>query len=1159
MEKEADDVYDISKYSEEDLYNILDLNNPSDRELEAKIISMIDKYKHSDNADADKLVSFFEDIYSQFFLSDQDNDDIELADSMNINTQIEDTNNIVNEPSINNKQEQSNNDIQQTVSTINRMEVAPNNSKVSLTKPLNYARGKLNPLLNQTIKRIISVDSQYRENKEDLSTEFTFNLSDPLKDVVSLKLYSVHIPYTWYTINNNFGSNFFSFTARSPGIQNNNGENDFTIDVNAGNYTAQELVDTLNDSISTLKNTISDISFGNTGLSLNPNTSLVTINIDINKRYNETSYYLKFLGYPGYPNSEEGNKLFVPSILGFTDSSYNLFHVKSAYNSPTLTNDTTRYQLTSNNNFFTVYIYTGDQVAGIPNNVDLSFNITMSQNSGSYTRSQLRLDLDTQIQNNDYLSDESYIKRYSLNNAINSQTRFELRLKPNRFATNNLASSKIKVIFPSDLLGIANGEPNVFVGSGSVFGFNDNEIELNTLKSERTPINDSTVTFVSSDTPTIKLSCNKTNYNTDGNNINLNITNNLEGYSLSQFITEINNQIDNESDITTSNSSASINSSSVFELALDITRNVNEESFLIDISNGILSTILDMSYNGDLSFNLSEFNNIPYLAPYQTTYSSTNSKFIARITGTSNSSASENYSFDLFMSPSYYQSQNDPDATSYDSNSITTYTFSRSNLISGIRDAFQSYSDIDSDNILVGSDITFIGDVENGYISGTLDINILKQLTENDYSIQFIDPSGIGGVETLEKNIWRGLNVDQTMIDLSFALANSTLPSIDSPGVDLSASTVDSEGNQLARIIKGFENIDQNNIVLSETTNTIQIYPYEEGVAAEENILTFTIPLKDENNDDIVYTRTTLITTINSLFESNPITKGSEVSIFENEDGTQSTELNITVNKVYTASDYNITFFDNATFAKCFAGVSSVRNATWDTTLGWILGFREYTVYELNNMDYDNDPLKSISEDGVITITGDTTISTNLFNYLLLCLDDYNQNHLNDGLVTITTTDTHIQPSSYTNKSNFVCDPATGELTYNTANDIQSKRLTQKQLYSVVEIANSVNNSSIITNTGVSGNNFGVGPFEKDVFGLIPLKLAGLQNGQSLIEFGGTLQNQERTYFGPVNLKRMTVRLKTDRGSVLDLNGSNWSFSLICEQLYRQTPDGESQ
>lgn len=358
MEKDADDVYDISKYSEEDLYNILDLNSPSDRELEAKILSMIDKYKANDSIDSEKLTTFFENIYSHFFVSEQDIEDSDEFESpMNINTEIEDTNNIINEPTINEQQVVSNNDVQQPATTMRTNNVTENKSKVSLTKPLNYANGKLNPLLNQTIKRVISIDSQYRENKEDLSTEFTFNLSDPLKDVVSLKLYSVQIPYTWYTINNNFGSNFFVFTANSPGIQNDNGTNDFTINVNAGNYTAQELVDTLNSSIDSLKNTISDISFGNTGLALNPNTSLVTMDIDIKKRYNETSYYLNFLGYPGYPNTDDNKKRFIPSILGLTDISYNLFNVKSAYNSPPLANDTRRYQLTTNNNFFySVYL-----------------------------------------------------------------------------------------------------------------------------------------------------------------------------------------------------------------------------------------------------------------------------------------------------------------------------------------------------------------------------------------------------------------------------------------------------------------------------------------------------------------------------------------------------------------------------------------------------------------------------------------------------------------------------------------------------------------------------------------------------------------------------------------------------------------------------------
>ena len=42
MKKE--DLYDISSYSDDELYEILDLVNPTDRELEAKTLMMIHKY-----------------------------------------------------------------------------------------------------------------------------------------------------------------------------------------------------------------------------------------------------------------------------------------------------------------------------------------------------------------------------------------------------------------------------------------------------------------------------------------------------------------------------------------------------------------------------------------------------------------------------------------------------------------------------------------------------------------------------------------------------------------------------------------------------------------------------------------------------------------------------------------------------------------------------------------------------------------------------------------------------------------------------------------------------------------------------------------------------------------------------------------------------------
>ena len=281
---------------------MLDLNNPSDRELEAKIISMIKKYHHIGNDSGKQLATFFTDIYNHFFDNQEEND---INEEENVNMEI--TENFEN---INSDQVQIGNVVTKTLSQqINPDEKEPGNSaqlttgtsQIGYVKPLDYAPDQLNPLLNQTIKRIISVDSQYRDDKTCMSTNFSFNLSTPLKDVVSLKLYSVQIPYTWYTISKSFGSNFFYLKGNKPGIINNPSQDVF-FDISAGNYNAQELVSAVNDSIfgNVTKNKVgktdiySDVSFGKTNVTYDSNTSLANLNIDIKKQFNENSYYLQF-------------------------------------------------------------------------------------------------------------------------------------------------------------------------------------------------------------------------------------------------------------------------------------------------------------------------------------------------------------------------------------------------------------------------------------------------------------------------------------------------------------------------------------------------------------------------------------------------------------------------------------------------------------------------------------------------------------------------------------------------------------------------------------------------------------------------------------------------------------------------------------------------
>ena len=190
-------LYNIKNFTDEQLFAILDMDHPTDRELEAKIIHLIRKYENMQNEDGTRLSTFFKEVYDHFF-DNEENEEIEGFDN-------------------NPLQENPN------ASTIQTEQVgftATNPTPpISAVQSFDYSKDKLqlNPLLKQTIKRVISIDSQYRNiTTSPLTTNFSFDLSEPLKDVLSLKLYSIQIPYTWYIINKNYGANFFYIKTNNP-------------------------------------------------------------------------------------------------------------------------------------------------------------------------------------------------------------------------------------------------------------------------------------------------------------------------------------------------------------------------------------------------------------------------------------------------------------------------------------------------------------------------------------------------------------------------------------------------------------------------------------------------------------------------------------------------------------------------------------------------------------------------------------------------------------------------------------------------------------------------------------------------------------------------------------------------------------------------------
>jgi hypothetical protein len=455
-------------------------------------------------------------------------------------------------------------------------------------------------------------------------------------------------------------------------------------------------------------------------------------------------------------------------------------------------------------------------------------------------------------------------------------------------------------------------------------------------------------------------------------------------------------------------------------------------------------------------------------------------------------------------------------------------------LVQSINTLFQNFTDNNNNNILAGSSINLNLNTSNtDYLSVDCSLNMVmnKTLTNKDYAIEFLNyKDGDGN----KKDTWsKNLLIDVSYVDISYGLINS---------YDLSSININTIINEA--FITGTKQIETISITLNNNTNKLTFVAYDNGTIYNDVIITIPVYAPD-GSTQISYSRDVLIKTINSLL-SKTIAAGTTFGTITTSSNVTYVTLRPNINLIYTPNNYNLVFYDTISFVKCYVGATSVKNTTWDTTVGWILGFRNNSEYDLSQF--------TLGTNG-ISIIGDTGVCTNLFNYFLLCIDDYVQNHLNDGLVTVTTTETSIPLPSYADRTNFTCDPTTRSLTYNNnLNDTNHSKLTQNQIYSLTQIANSKNATSSNLTKGVSNASFGNGPFVQDVFGLIPMKTAGLQPGSSYVEFGGTLQNQERVYFGPVNIHRMTVKLVTDRGDLVDLNEVNWSFSLLCEQLYKQKP-----
>ena len=976
---------------------------------------------------------------------------------------------------------------------------------MQLTKPLEYAKDALNPLLKQTIRRIISIDSQYRNQQTNSpSTKFTFDLSEPLKDVVSLKLYSVQIPYTWYTVNSDFGGNFFYLKGNVPGI--NNGLHDYKIAIPSGNYTPSGITNAVNVAIEKLTTTYTDISFGNTKVIYNngvndPNsgTGKCTIQIDVTKIYNQGNYSMKFPKW-STPRNDTLRLNTIPGYLGFNNQEYYCSSIYSSFFSKSFNQIT--YSIRTTLSSFKVVPYVGNSYltadvsytpiivslpltdvteTTIPQIVNLlnTALITNTKFDNAFTSCTL-VDVSSTLQ---YDSSLSYVK---------------FNCKLDNYSAPIVQNLKLAAVFPYDpSYSLFYGSVSFFAFSSAITDASNNVIcEFNELLSEN-PILQSSYDSLNA---SMIFQCIMSGYDNSYNNLIIPIPN--RNYTLTSFIKSANTSI--ETSIVAHPRLSSLSGTA------RITFNSDPVTSFLNINTRIENTY----YNSEYSIYATTGScNLPQLLGLPSVPNTTQSNLVYNNASYQFQSVAFNASDVIYITP---LSEGNKNAIPFIINLNTLNTYSNGSLLANyLNTRISEYRDpLTGLYPFSGSSVVY-----NGIF--TLNLNIEVHINQSFYRLTLLsDPT---------PNIWTDLSFNPVYNIIDYS-NNSFIINNKSPIKD----------NQIT-IFDG-----SNDTFYLSPSNSVDVF------SSSGNNYLITIKINDTsiNGSGTRYAINDLLNNINSQL-ANTIAKGTTITTFASSSIETYIKVRFNINKVFKTPDFKLVFYDPYSFASCFSNKSrnastSIQNATWDTTLGWLLGYRNQIFYTLS--DYtdtlnisgtDSGIYYLIDSTNVCVLIGDTNVSTNLYNYFLIILDDYVQNHLNDGLVTITNQQTSLSHGPFIN----VCDPVTGKTTSRPANyGNPGVTYTSQQLYAF---------NQQVQSQMVKTKSYSKGPFVKDIFGLLPVKTTGMAIGSVYVEFGGTLQNQQRLYFGPVNIHRMSIQLLNDRGNLVDLNNANWSFSFECEQLYK--------
>ena len=219
-----------------------------------------------------------------------------------------------------------------------------------------------------------------------------------------------------------------------------------------------------------------------------------------------------------------------------------------------------------------------------------------------------------------------------------------------------------------------------------------------------------------------------------------------------------------------------------------------------------------------------------------------------------------------------------------------------------------------------------------------------------------------------------------------------------------------------------------------------------------------------------------------------------------------------------------------------------------DNNLGTILGFKKikYTIPNTESIVSERFP---------------NMIRT---KYIIVEINDFNKNYVANKFVHGRNRDDvaslpnyfkgleNVSPTTAITNVNYKCvddqEKNSGIVAVNPKqvpliNKVFPRKLTNNQIYSLNQIIKSRANNNNLKQEFESAPN---------TFAVISLpSLSAFPFGDLIIYDDDSPDLNMRSYFGPVDIERMNIRVLDENGEILDLNGAEWSMTISVKHLYQ--------